>query len=998
MLRRMANSDNPYAAKRSLLALSAAILGLVILTLGFAWDVENVSSARNEAIRWEKHTREVLLQTAQMFSQLQDLETGQRGYVVTGRLEYLEPYVAGRAHLDEDLDRLTALTADNPAQQARITEPRQIVAGKIAELAETIALIGAGDGQAALGIIATSRGKLLMDKARAIVEAIYREENRLLDIRSGNVVSATQQSRWLTISLATSGLAAICSAIMATFIAVRSESARARALARVYADLRESEGKYRLLADNSTDMIIVVDRQLICRYVSPSSRELLGYEPEELVAGSVDRSLHPEDVARVMAAAQELFASRDHDRDRITYRLRHRDDHWVWVESLRKVLYSTDTGAPTGLCSTLRDISKRVAAEAAMHESEERYRLLMQSGGVTQAIYMLDPDGNVENWNAGAERIKGYTSAEIIGRNFSTLFTPEDVGRGEPARILASARNHGQFSATGWRVRKDGTRFWARVALDAIRKDDGTLRGFAKVTHDITSQRIEEEQRAIISDAQIALRESNERYRMLLQSSVTEALYMLDADGNIESWNASAERIKGYTSTEIIGRHFSTFFTSEDRAIGEPARMLAMARDSGHFTIEGWRIPAAVAKGLGLVLTATTPLRLVVDPTRLRQVLINLLGNAIKFTSSGLIELRLQKMEGGVSIRLEVADTGPGIQAQHRDRLFQTFERVNAEAVSGIEGSGVGLALAARLTRLMGGRIGYDDNSGGGSVFWLELPVGSVDQLPAKIAATAPAAGSRSLRVLVVDDEALNRNIATGVLRFGGHEGVCVDNGAAAIAAAAIEDFDVILMDVRMPGMNGLEATRRIRALPAPHGIVPVVAVTAQAFAEQIEICRQAGMDSHVSKPFTKAVLLAAVEKAATTPNAARPRGAELPKTDYPAFDRTIFATITDHQSASEIAEDMQDLVTRCEVLLHGLRDPGMPTRAGELVEDVHSLSDTAGTFGFLNLAYVARRFERAAGSGTTESAALATHLVTAAEATVAILRRELAGAAEFAA
>jgi signal transduction histidine kinase/DNA-binding NarL/FixJ family response regulator len=281
--------------------------------------------------------------------------------------------------------------------------------------------------------------------------------------------------------------------------------------------------------------------------------------------------------------------------------------------------------------------------------------------------------------------------------------------------------------------------------------------------------------------------------------------------------------------------------------------------------------PAAEAKGLALILAPAPPFRLFADPMRLQQVLINLLGNAVKFTLAGSVEVRLRLTEVGECVRLEVADTGPGIWAGHRDKLFQTFERLNAEGVSGIEGAGLGLAIAARLMQMMGGRIGYADNPGGGSVFWLELPCGPVPLAAVDAAPRSCLPDAPRLRVFVADDELLNRNIASGFLSIAGHEVVCVDNGAAAVEAAATGDFDVILMDVRMPGMNGLEATRLIRALPAPRGQVRVVAVTAQAFAQQIEVCRQAGMDSHVSKPFKQAVLLAALEDVTVAQAASEP-------------------------------------------------------------------------------------------------------------------------------
>jgi signal transduction histidine kinase/DNA-binding response OmpR family regulator/HPt (histidine-containing phosphotransfer) domain-containing protein len=404
--------------------------------------------------------------------------------------------------------------------------------------------------------------------------------------------------------------------------------------------------------------------------------------------------------------------------------------------------------------------------------------------------------------------------------------------------------------------------------------------------------------------------------------------------------------------------------------------------------------PAAEAKGLALVLTPAAPLSLFADPTRLRQVLINLLGNAVKFTPGGAIKVQLRPTEAGKCVRFEVADTGPGVPTRYRDKLFQTFERVNADAVNGIEGTGLGLAIAARLVQMMGGRIGYADNPGGGSVFWLELPVGSMRSPGVDAAGRSSLAESSPLRVLVVDDEALNRNIAKGFLSLAGHEVVCLDNGAAAVKAAAGGNFDVILMDVRMPGMDGLESTRRIRALPAPRGKVRVVAVTAQAFAQQIEICRQAGMDSHISKPFTQAVLLAALEntapshtKPAVMPLAAAPgdTGPELP-----ILDRAAFEEITEYLAAADLEESLEILITRGEELLCWLQMPGMLSQASLVAEAAHKLAGGAGTFGFLSVAAAARRFEDAADMNAAETVALGDHLAAAIKASITVIRQEL--------
>jgi len=212
-------------------------------------------------------------------------------------------------------------------------------------------------------------------------------------------------------------------------------------------------------------------------------------------------------------------------------------------------------------------------------QSAETFRLLVDA--VTDyAIYMLDPKGHVVSWNAGAQRFKGYTADEIIGQHFSRFYTREDVAAGLPAQVLQIAAREGKFESEGWRLRKDGTRFWAHVVVDPIRNPSGKLLGYAKITRDLTERQ----------QAEQALRETQEEFRLLVQSVTDYALYMIDREGNVVSWNAGAERIKGYRPDEVIGRHFSTFYTEEDRAAGEPARALDAAEHEGRYDKEGWRV------------------------------------------------------------------------------------------------------------------------------------------------------------------------------------------------------------------------------------------------------------------------------------------------------------------------------------------------------------------------------------------------------------------------
>lgn len=272
--------------------------------------------------------------------------------------------------------------------------------------------------------------------------------------------------------------------------------------------------------------------------------------------------------------------------------------------------------------------------------------------------------------------------------------------------------------------------------------------------------------------------------------------------------------------------------------------------------------PEAERKGisLGVALAADLPGHVNVDPTRLRQLVLNLLANAVKFTPpGGVVALRATPLteadaQGRRTVRLEIEDTGPGIPKEQQGRLFQDFQQI---APSLEPGTGLGLAISARLAEAMGGRIGCESEPGRGALFWIELPMVVEAGPKAEPAEAAPPAATRSLRVLVVDDLAANRLVARAMLNDAGHEVDLAADGAQAIAAVEAGRYDVVLMDLQMPGMDGLEATRRIRALPPPKGQVPIVALTASALPEQIEACRAAGMDGHLAKPIERASLLA---------------------------------------------------------------------------------------------------------------------------------------------
>jgi PAS domain S-box-containing protein len=214
-----------------------------------------------------------------------------------------------------------------------------------------------------------------------------------------------------------------------------------------------------------------------------------------------------------------------------------------------------------------------------MIPSDRTFHYLVDAVG-DHAIYMLDTEGRVSSWNTGAYRLKGYVEAEVRGRHISQFFTPEDRALKTPEALLAKAKRDGRVETEGWRVRKDGSRFWARGTLHAMRDDAGELIGYAKVTRDMTRER----------EAQQELVASEQRFRLLVDGVVDYAIYMLDPNGVVTNWNRGAERIKGYGADKIIGQHFSLFYTAEDRAAGTPMRALNIAAEQGRYDAEGWRV------------------------------------------------------------------------------------------------------------------------------------------------------------------------------------------------------------------------------------------------------------------------------------------------------------------------------------------------------------------------------------------------------------------------
>ncbi len=546
---------------------------------------------------WVAHTLQVRAELEAGFADLMEAETGVRGYVITGDTSYLAPYRFARATLSSRLRGLRALTADNPAQQRRLDSLDALVATRLERFQWTVETRRTGGPAAAGRAVIGGRGKELMQQVRELVREMEDDEERLLAERSAALQAKARLARFTAWGGA---LVAVTLAVMAGALITRELAGRRR----VEQTLGETQRRFQQVLASSTAVIYanaVSGTTFSPTWVSENVTRITGYAPDEPLQPTwwLD-NLHPDDRARVLSEMPALFAN-----DQLTteYRFRGKDGAYHWVHDEARLLRDA-AGEPTEVVGSWVDITDRRQAETSLRASEARLRLLV--GSVRDyAIYMLDPEGHVRSWNAGARQIKGYTESEILGQHFSRFYTPEDVAAGRPDAALRAAIAGGRFEEENWRVRKDGSRFWADVVITAVRDDRGALVGFAKVTRDLTERKRAEQ----------ALRASEERFGILAVTA-NDAILSADSHGNITYFNPGAERIFGYTAEEVSGRPLTTLMperfaeahraglarylaTREARVIGRTVELAGRRKDGTEFPLElslaAWNQGAEVA-------------------------------------------------------------------------------------------------------------------------------------------------------------------------------------------------------------------------------------------------------------------------------------------------------------------------------------------------------------------------------------------------------------------
>jgi PAS domain S-box-containing protein len=486
----------------------------------------------------------------------------------------------------------------------------------------------------------------------------------------------------------------------------------------------------------------------------------------------------------------------------------------------------------------------------ALDASEEHFRLLVDAVQ-EYAIFMLDPHGNVMTWNRGAQLIKGYAASEIIGTHFSRFYPAPLVLQGKPAWELEMAARYGSFEDEGWRIRKDGSQFWANVVITALRDNDGRLRGFAKVTRDMTERRR-------IEDLENADRQKDQFLALLAHELRNPLAPIRAALAVLRRPNASPAEVE--QARQIA-----------ERQLHHMARLLDDLLDvsrirEGHIelrmeTLEIASVMRSAAQTATSVIEARNHTLTIVDPAerlfvradpvRIEQVLGNLLNNAAKYTDPGG-QIRISAEKLGDEVVIRVRDSGVGIEPLMLPRVFDLFVQAERRMELSAGGVGIGLSLVKKLVELHGGHV--EANSAGpgrGSEFIVALPAvePNTDELASRAhepEATQPRA---PLRVLLVDDNADSADGLAMLLDLQGHETRVAYDGESALETARRFRPHAALLDIGMPSMDGYELARRMRAQPETKDTM-LVAMTGWGQEEDLVRGREAGFAHHLVKPF----------------------------------------------------------------------------------------------------------------------------------------------------
>ncbi len=654
-------------------------------------------------------------------------------------------------------------------------------------------------------------------------------------------------------------------------------------------DYTKENGFHKRLLDGLGHALIVTDSLEKILYWNRAAEELYGWSAGEAMGRSVVEITSSADLVE---RAEEIMGELKAGRSWTGEFAARRKDGTRFPALVTDTPVQDQQGNLVAIIGVSTDITEIKQTEE-LSRSEELFGLLDEVVK-EYAIFMLDPEGCISNWSAGAERMKGYRAEEIVGRHFSVFYTPEDIERGHPEEELRIAKELGHYEEEGFRVRKDGSRLYASVLITALHDEEGNLRGFSKVVRNVTERRRYED------ELKEAHRTAAEAGQAAEEANRAKSEFLANMSHEIRT------PMNGVIG--MIGLLIDTDLDEEQREYAETVRssadnLLTIINDildfskieAGKMDIEiiAFDLRTAVEESVGLLaerahykgleiaslVEAEVPTALKGDPGRIRQVLVNLLGNAVKFTEEGEVTLMVRLVEESdeeAVIRFEVKDTGIGMTEEQRGRLFQSFSQADASMTRRYGGTGLGLAISKQLVELMGGEIGVESEPGAGSTFFFALPLKKQRE-----GAKKPEASTlHDLKVLVVDDNETNRRIVhEQVASWGMRDGMAEDGQRALEvlreAAESNEPYDLAILDMQMLEMDGVELARRIKEDPA---IAPTKLVMASSVGRgrEAERAMEAGVEVYLVKPVRQSRLYAALATVMATP----PPGEETVRED----------------------------------------------------------------------------------------------------------------------
>ncbi len=632
-------------------------------------------------------------------------------------------------------------------------------------------------------------------------------------------------------------------------------------------------------------------------------------------------------------------------------------------------------GQIKALFGTITDVTELKRAEAAVRESEIRYRLLAEN--TSELIVLAHDDGRRSYISPSAVRLLGFTPEELGAMGSRDCVHPDDLAmlRDETGSL---AEGKPEASIVFRALHKRGGWIWVegcfRRILEARGDDPTIVATFRDVSERHAQSAASEAAKAFAEQAQAAAE----------QASLAKTDFLASMSHEIRT---PLNGILGYTDLLLEDRELKDEHRRRvERVKGAGDALLTVVSDVLDFSkIEAGRIDleprpfhvaSLVEESLSIVqgladakrltlataIDATVPNRAIGDPNRLRQVLLNLLNNAVKFTAAGTVTLSVSCCaidDGAATLRFSVEDTGLGIAADKLSRLFKRFSQVDGSIRREFGGTGLGLAISKTLVETMGGAVGVESHPGRGSIFWftVTLPIGHASQPEPR---PASAATRRPALILLVEDTELNQDLARSVIEAAGHLVDVVADGAAAIAAVQAKAYDLVLMDVQMPGIDGLTATRCIRQLPGAAADVPIVAMTANVLPAQVARALASGMNDHVGKPCKREELHAAIARW-TEHRRGRERDGERP--DHPsAFDRDVHRTLRDLVGDAGMEALLAKLATELTTRLSDVHL--LANDQAKLARVAHDITPAAAMLGFPALSDLCARLDQACQKG----------------------------------